>query len=274
MTEFALQMRYREFVRRTNRVESSETVREFLHLEILRILSALNMPDLVLHGGCKTRYIDGFPRYSMDMDFSINNFKQLPHDQQEAVIRRTLSPILRELNHLGIPLTHIRDRWHRGDSGVKVCFKANTLKSVFPRLFADHPGDINFNIDLDSLLPGEKAQTASLIADPSVQLLVLTDATHMARKAAAVLLRKQLRDLYDLDMYITRGTHYDLAVASTRLQMPALTHTELVERLCKRVDELDIKQRIHQVHLPDEPSRIAFGDPLARIANIKRMLPL
>ncbi len=79
MNEAAVQMRYREFSRRTGRTESADSVREFLHLEILRILSAQNLRTLILHGGCKTRYIDGSPRYSMDMDFSaspppINNF--------------------------------------------------------------------------------------------------------------------------------------------------------------------------------------------------------
>ncbi len=271
MNESAVQIRYREFVRRTGRTESPDSVREFLHLEILRVLSAQNLPDLILHGGCKTRYIDGSPRYSMDMDFSLSPFIDLSREERAEAVDRSIDPVIRELEHVGISLTRVREKWHRGDTGVKLCFKANVLKDLFPRLFADHPGDINFNIYIDSLLPGEQVQVAALIADPSLQILVLEDSSHMARKAAAVLRRKQLRDLYDLDAYINRGVRVDLAVARTRLQMPNLSQEELVQLLCKRVETLDIEKRIHQLHLPTEAERAAFIDPAARISNIKRM---
>ena len=86
MTDTAVQIRYREFVRRTGRTESSDSVREFLHYEILRILSAQNSSDLVLHGGCKTRYIDGSPRYSMDMDLSMAGLLDCPGNRKEKRI--------------------------------------------------------------------------------------------------------------------------------------------------------------------------------------------
>jgi len=274
MSKAAVQIRYREFVRRTGRTESADSVREFLHLEILRILSAQNLRDLILHGGCKTRYIDGSPRYSMNMDFSLNNFIDLSREQREMTVRHAIDPIIRELDNIGIKLSRGREKWHRGETGVKFGFKANTLKEIFPNLFADHPGDINLNIDIDALLPGERVQVASTIADNSLRILVLEDSTHMARKVAAVLLRKQLRDLYDLDMYINRGIRYDLAVVRHRLQMNELSHEELLKLLCKRIEELDLKGRAHQLHLPTESERISFVISADRIANIKKMLPI
>ncbi len=273
MSEFAAQIRYREFVRRTGRDESSDSVREFLHLEILRIISAQEMRGLILHGGCKMRYIDGSPRYSMDMDFSLSNFLNIQKKDREVMVHHALDPVIRELGNVGIKINCVREQWHRGDIGMKLCFKANTLKEMFPRLFVDHPGDINFNIDIDALLPGERVQVSSPITDRSLQILVLEDSSHMARKAAAVLLRKQLRDLYDLDMYINRGVRYDLEVVRTRLRMPNLTHEELERLLCERVHELDLRKRVHQLHLPSESARMSFIEPSERIANIRNMRP-
>lgn len=273
MNNTATQVRYREFVRRTGRSESPDSVREFLHLEILRILSAQNPHDLVLHGGCKTRYIDGSPRYSMDMDFSLSEILDCSREESEAIAHGAIDPVLRALVHVGITLDPLRERWHRGDTGVKLCFKANRLKELFPQLFAGHPGDINFNIDIDALLPGERVQTAATIADRSLRILVLEDATHMARKAAAVLLRNQLRDLYDLDLYITRGVQYDLPVVRRRLDIPDLSHEALVERLCRRVKELDMKGRAHQLHLPSESELAVFLVSADRIAAIRNMRP-
>ena len=274
MHESAVQTRYREFTRRTGRTETADSVREFLHLEILRVLSAQDTHGLILHGGCKTRYIDGSPRYSMDMDFSLSDFVGIPREERLAAVHRAVDPMVSELGNLGIEFKPVREQWHRGENGVKLCFKANVLKDMFPRAFANHPRDINFNIDIDSLLAGERVVVSSPIADHSLRILVLGDSSHMARKAAAVLLRKQLRDLYDLDLYINRGVRYDLAAVSNRLHAPELSHEELVARLCLRTEELDLKARAHQLHLPTEAERVAFVVPADRIANIKRMMPL
>jgi len=273
MSKSAVQMRYREFIRRTGRTESANSVREFLHHEILRILSAQNPNALILHGGCKTRYIDGSPRYSMDMDFSLSNMVELSKEERETIVHHAIDPILRELDNAGITLDRFRERWHRGEAGVKLCFKANRLKDLFPKLFADQPGDINFNIDIDALLPGERVQVSATIADSTLRILVLEDATHMARKAAAVLLRNQLRDLYDLDMYINCGTHYDLNVVRHRLNTPDLSHEDLIERLCKKIQELDLKGRAHQLHLPNESAVNTFIVLSDRIAVIQKMQP-
>lgn len=273
MGSAAIRHRYREFIRRTGRAEVPETVREFLHLEILRTVSVQHQTQLILHGGCKTRYIDGSPRYSLDMDFSLDGLLEADRPEREALVHRTIAPILRELEHLGIPLDCTGERWHRGDRGIKLRFKAYRLKATFPLVFADHPGDLNFNIDIDALFPGEQVRVAVPIADPSLQLLVLADATHMARKAAAVLLRNQLRDLYDLDLYIRRDVRYDLAIARQRLDSPNLSHEELVSQLCKRVEALDLQSRGHQLHLPSRAERDAFLVTAERIAMIRRMEP-
>ncbi|MFA6691565.1 MAG: nucleotidyl transferase AbiEii/AbiGii toxin family protein [Saccharofermentanales bacterium] len=271
MGKSAVQIRYKEFIRRTGRAESADSVREFLHHEVLRILSAQNPSALILHGGCKTRYIDGSPRYSMDMDFSLSNIHECSREEREAIVHRAIDPVLRELDNVGITLDRFRERWYRGETGVKLCFKANRLKDLFPRLFADQPGDINFNIDIDALLPGERVQVSTTIADSTLRILVLHDATHMARKAVAVLLRNQLRDLYDLDMYINGGTHYDLDVVRHRLNAPSLSHEGLIERLCEKTQELDLKGRAHQLHLPNESAVNAFINLDDRIAAIKKM---
>ena len=273
MSKTAVQMRYLEFVRRTGRIESSDSVREFLHLEIMRILSARNSCDLVLHGGCKTRYIDGSQRYSMDMDFSMNGMLENSLEQKEQMIHNAIDPLLRELVNTGITLQLFRERWHNQATGLKLCFKANQLKELFPRLFVDHPGDINFNIEIDALLPEEHVRVASTIPDRSLNILVLEDKTHMARKASAVLLRNQLRALYDLDLYINRKTHYDLNVVRRRMNMPALTHEELVEQLCRRIDQLDIPTRAHQLHLPDKAELASFLIVSDRIKAIRTMCP-
>jgi hypothetical protein len=273
MHEAAVQMRYREFTRRTGRTETADSVREFLHLEILRILSALDVRGLILHGGCKTRYIDGSPRYSMDMDFSLSDFRDTPREERAPAVHRAIDPVIRELGNLGIELKPVREQWHRGETGVKLCFKANVLKDMFPKIFVGHPGDVNLNIDVDALQAGESVEVSSPIADHSLRILVLQDSSHMARKAAAVLLRKQLRDLYDLDMYINRGIRYDLAIVRHRLHMPELSHEELVSLLCQRIGELDLEGRAHQLHLPTESERTSFVVASERIANIERMRP-
>lgn len=271
MSKTAVQMRYMEFIRRTGRIESADSVREFLHLEILRILSAQNSRDLILHGGCKTRYIDGSPRYSTNMDFSMDGMLENSLEQKKEIIHSAVDPLLRELANTGITLDPFRERWHNNDTGLKLCFKGNQLKELFPMLFADHPGDINFNIDIDALLPGENVRIASTIPDRSLHILVLEDKTHMARKAATVLLRNQLRDLYDLDQYITRETHYDLNVVRLRLNTPSLTHKELVEQLCQRIGELDLQTRAHQLHLPNEAELASFLIVPDRIKAIQAM---
>lgn len=272
MSDAATKMRYREFVRRTGRSDSVESVREFLHIEMLRILGIQNPCNLILHGGCKMRCVDGSPRYSMDMDFSLMDFAGRSREEMASMVYRAVNPLLRKLARVGIVLESPRERWHSDDTGVKLCFKANALKDLSPKSFAGHPGDMNFNIDFDPLLPEEQVQIASPIADRSLQILVLDDSTHMARKAAAVLLRSQLRDLYDLDLYIARGTGYSLPVARRRLQSPDLTHEDLIERLCERVGELDLQARAHQLHLPSEVERNAFlipGDRIAAIGNMR-----
>lgn len=274
MSKAATQVRYHEFIRRTGKTESSDSVREFLHIEILRILSSRNPHDLVLHGGCKTRYIDGSPRYSMDMDFSMRAMIDGSRSDRETLVHQAIDPVMRELEHVGITLDTFRERWHRDDTGVKLCFKANRLKDLFPAIFAGQAGDINFNIDLDILLPGERIRSAAVIADRSLRILVLDDATHMARKISAVLLRNQLRDLYDLDLYITRGTQYDLPVARLRLQLPDLSHDDIINRLCQRIEEWDITARAHQLHLPSEAELAAFLITTDRIATIRKMRPL
>ena len=273
MSNSAIKARYREFINRTGGNESADTVREFLHYEILRILSVLNPYDLILHGGCKTRYIDGSPRYSMDLDFSMKKITEVPQAERAHVVHKAIKPLLRELENTGLILTQSRERWHKGEAGVKICFKANQLKEIFSDLFINHPGDINFNIDIDSLLPGEQVKFAPLIADRSLQILVLEDSTHMARKAAAVLLRTQLRDLYDLDLYINHETHYDLNVVKHRLKDENLTHPQLIERLCEKIESMDLKARAHQLNLPTEAEVEAFIVTADRIAAIRKMKP-
>jgi hypothetical protein len=274
MSETALHIRYLEFIRRTGRPDTSDSVNEFVHTEILRLLSRSNPFDLILHGGCKTRYIDGSPRYSMDMDFSARQFFDFSKPEMEELVKQTTTTLLHQLQQLGITLEHARDRWHRGESGVKICLKANHLKELFPAQFANRPGDINLNIDIDSLLPGESIKTNTLISDPSVRILVLDDSTHMARKASAVLLRNQLRDLYDLDLYITRGIQYDLPLVAARLNIPDLSHPILVEKLCQKVESLDLQARAHQLHLPTQVDQTAFLNKTTRIATLKQMLPI
>lgn len=269
-----MQVRYREFTRRTGRSESKESVREFLHHEILRVLSARNPGPLVLHGGCKTRYVDGFARYSMDMDFSLHGLAKGTVPQREEAIHNALDPVLAELARQGIPLERSKERWQRGQTGVKLCFKANVLKELFPAVFVDSPGSVNFNINVDALYPGEQVATATLIADSALRIIVLSESSHMARKATAVLRRNQLRDLYDLDAYIRRGTRYDLDVVRTRLGEPDLTHDVLVERLRERIRGLDLKARSHQEHLPNMTEVEAFVVLEDRLAMIGQMSPV
>jgi hypothetical protein len=209
----------------------------------------------------------------MDMDFSMAGMLENSLEQKKEIIHSAVDPLLRELAKTGITLEPFRERWHNNDTGLKLCFKANQLKELFPRLFADHPGDINFNIDIDALLPGENVRVASTIPDRSLYILVLEDKTHMARKAAAVLLRNQLRDLYDLDQYITRETHYDLNVVRHRLDSPSLSHEELVDQLCRRIEELDLQTRAHQLHLPNEAELASFLIVADRIRAIRTMHP-
>ncbi len=76
------------------------------------------------------------------------------------------------------------------------------------------------------------------------------------------------------DLDINRGVRYDLAVVRTRLRMPTLIHEELLRLLCERVQELDLKKRVHQLHLPSESARMSFVEPSKRIANIRKMLPV
>lgn len=231
MNNRAIQIRYEEFIRSTGRVRSVQTIREFIHFEILRGISHLYSAKLYLHGGCFMRYVNGSNRYSLDIDLSVTDFAVRDKDVIQSFSHELEQGITGYLKKSGFLLESSIHRLHANNGGIKLRFKMNQLKELFADIFSTHPADININIDLDTLLPCEHTRIANLISDPSIRIPVLAESSHMARKITAVLQRTQLRDFYDLEQYLRQGVSYDLDVVRARLEDNNLSHDIIAEKL-------------------------------------------
>lgn len=267
MNNFAVQQRYQDFIRRTAKSESAESVLEFLHLEIVAVVNQIYAGELVLHGGAYMRYFLGSTRYSLDLDFAS---RSIPKGHEDLIVKWGLElsdRILTELNKNGIELLALKPRCHKGATGLKLKYKANQLKEIFPYLYENYRRDINFNIDIDLLYKSDQPVSATPAVNVSLQTQVLGEPQHMSRKIMAVLNRNQLRDLYDLLYYIEKGIQYDALVLS-EICAREVCFEEIKKELVNKIKSMEIQDRLHQLHLPSKEDLLRFANKEAIVNTL------
>ena len=181
-----------------NQTQGLNWMREYLHARILAALQEQGaMIPLAFHGGTALRFLFQLPRYSEDIDFSL----ELP--QKKYNFQSTLDSISKQLILEGYP--------------IKVKF--NDQKTV-QHAFLVFPGllyelglsphvDQNFSIKLevDMRPPPGAVLAISLIRYRELFLNIQhhDKASLLARKVHAVLQRKNLkgRDIFDLVWYLS-----------------------------------------------------------------------
>ena len=67
----------------------------------------------------------------------------------------------------------------------------------------------------------------------------------------AILNRNQLRDVYDLLLYIQRGVSVHLPLIHEKMKCPQ-PFEDIKEAVIQKISTYDILSRLHQIHLPNE----------------------
>jgi hypothetical protein len=163
----------------------------------------------------------------------------------------TQSRIVMHLKKSGIQLSTLPPKIHRGDHGLKMRLKANCLKEIFSHLYQGYLKDITVNIDLDQLYHEDKPELSTPTMNSTLSILVVGESRHMARKVMAVLNRNQLRDVYDLLLYIQRGVSLHLPLIHEKMENHQ-PFEEIKEEVILKVSSYDISSRLHQLYLPNE----------------------
>ncbi|MBN2412459.1 nucleotidyl transferase AbiEii/AbiGii toxin family protein [candidate division KSB1 bacterium] len=180
-----------------NPVQAKNKMREYLQVRILSALQRAGaMILLALHGGTALRLLYNLPRFSEDLDFT------LEHQETRYDIRKYLSRIRNELT----------------SEGYTVSLKLNTQKTVhssfvqFENILYDsglspHRNEkLSIKLEIDTKPPqGCLLKTTIVRRYMPVQLQHHDKASMLAGKLNAILTREYTkgRDLYDLIWYLS-----------------------------------------------------------------------
>ncbi len=207
----------------------------------------------VFYGGTALRILYGLDRYSEDLDFSL-----LKPD-----LDFNFSPFLegmnRELGAFGFELD-VAIREKNSETGIWSAFlKANTFSLMLSmyektKIKGIHPDQkIQIKLEIDTTPPLDHLPLESKLVKNPVPFYVSTYtlADLFAGKMHAVLCRNwqrrvKGRDWYDLVWYIQKGTPVNLVHLRKRMEQTKhlflgekFGEKELLERLHKRIDEID-----------------------------------
>ena len=207
----------------------------------------------VFYGGTALRILYGLDRYSEDLDFS------LIKSRSDFDFTPFLEGMYQELKAMGFELD-VKVRKKNSDTGIWSAFlKANTLTlllSIHEKTKAKgiHPEQkIQIKLEIDTDPPQSHLPLESKLVKNPLPFYVATYAIVdlFAGKMHAVLCRnwqKRIkgRDWYDLIWYIQSGIPVNLSHLRERMRQTkhlqleeSLGEKELLERLHKRIDEID-----------------------------------
>jgi predicted nucleotidyltransferase component of viral defense system len=213
------------------------------------------------YGGTALRILHGLPRFSEDLDFSLD----IPNP--DFALDRYFQAIQLELESLAFTCT-VSKKVKRQTNPVQSAFlKMNTLQGLLQigversSVREIHPeGLLKIKFEIDTDPPGGATTEALYITQPvpaSIRTYVLPDS--FAGKVHAALCREwgtrvKGRDWYDLLWFVNKQVPLHLQHLEARMRQSGaleqdaqLTELELRDRLSRKVESLDLEKAIADV---------------------------
>lgn len=238
-----------------NGQQTEAALREIMQEVALAGLYRANFfKEAAFYGGTALRIFHGLDRFSEDLDFS------LLQKQPGFELSSYFDSLSAEFEALGLQVS-IRHKEKTAASQVDSAFlKADTLwseliyeSSSLPLHLSDKPR-VKIKLEIDTLPPLAFSTEQLLLTKPFscyINCFRLPDL--FAGKMHALLFRKwgkrvKGRDWYDLEWYLRRATPVNLthlrqrAVESGDWHEAQLDHTQLLQLLQQKMDEVDFEQ--------------------------------
>ena len=233
----------RQLVQRHEPIRGRNVAREYLQARILGALQRAGaMTSLAFHGGTCLRFLFSLPRYSEDLDFTLEN-RASGYD-----LRALLKSVRAELSREGYQVD-LRRREHRAvhSAYLRVPGVLHEL-----RLSPHRTEALSVKIEVDSRPPAGATTTVSLVRRHETLRLFHHDrASLLAGKLHAVLQRPYTkgRDLYDLIWYLSDPewpapnlSLLNAALRQTQWRGKIMTPATWRLSVAERLDALDWKR--------------------------------
>ncbi|MBN2028830.1 nucleotidyl transferase AbiEii/AbiGii toxin family protein [bacterium] len=180
-----------------NPIQGKNKIREYLQARILGVIQrAEGMISLAFHGGTALRFLYGLPRYSEDLDFTLEQFEEGYH------FHRLIRMIQKELTPEGYTLS-VKTNDQKTVHSAFIQFEG----LLYETKLSPHPEEkLSVKIEIDTHPPSGATLNKTIIRKyVTLQIQHHDKASLLAGKCNAILTRPYVkgRDIFDVFWYLS-----------------------------------------------------------------------